>query len=265
MHWTRANWQASVRERARASAVLPTPGIVLDEDVALGEERHDDVAQHVVAHLHGAADVLLDRTREGDRGLDLLGGDGIGQGLGRLHEAFQRVSVGDERRLKTASRTAAATACLPARGTCRSPVRGDDGDLVLGGVEADARRADVVDDDRVELLALQLGATVLERAVARLGGEADEQLAGTAARGETGEHVLGTFQAQREFPAGLGLLDLVRAPLGRPVVGDGGRHQQDVAAVELGGAGRAQLGGALHVDVAHARAARQRDVGGHDA
>ena len=80
MHWTRANWQSSVRESARARAVLPTPGIVLDEDVALGEQRHDDVAQHVVAHLHGAADVLLDPPREADRGLDLLGATESGRG-----------------------------------------------------------------------------------------------------------------------------------------------------------------------------------------
>ena len=233
--------------------------------MALGEERHDDVAQHVVADLDGAPDVLLDRPREGDGRLDLLGGDGIGQGLGRLHEAFQRVSVRDERRLKTASRTAAATVGLSARGTCCSPSAVRIVTSLSARVEADAGRADVVDHDRVELLALQLAAPVLERAAAGLGGEADEQLAGAAAGGESGEHVLRTLEPQREFPAGLGLLDLVVAALGRPVVGDRRGHQQDVAAVELRGAGRAELGGGLHVDVADAGAPRERDVGGDDA
>ena len=63
-------------------------------------------------------------------------------------------------------------------------VRRDDRDLVLRGVEADAGRTDVVDDDGVEVLARELLAPVRDRPVAVLGGEADEQLAGAAAGGE---------------------------------------------------------------------------------
>ena len=58
---------------------------LLDEDVALGEERSHDVAQHVVADLDGAADVVLDPPREADGGFDLLLRDGSGQRLDRLH------------------------------------------------------------------------------------------------------------------------------------------------------------------------------------
>ena len=71
MHCTRANAQSIERESARASAVLPTPGIVLDEDVALGEHRHGDVLEHLVLDLDGPADVLSDAAGDRYGGVDL--------------------------------------------------------------------------------------------------------------------------------------------------------------------------------------------------
>src|SRR5690349_1318477 len=50
-------------------------------------------------------------------------------------------------------------------------VGGDDRHLVVGAVEADAGCGDVVDDDRVQRLALKLLAPVGDRVVAGLGGE----------------------------------------------------------------------------------------------
>ena len=114
----------------------------------------------------------------------------------------------DERRLKTASRIAAAIFALDAFGTCRSSLGRDDPDFVVGGLEADAGSADVVNDDRVEFLPRELVAPVGERAVAVLGGEADDQLAVAAALGERGEHVRSTDETQVQFPAGLILLEL---------------------------------------------------------
>ena len=131
-------------ERARERAGqrgLADAGIVLDEDVALGQQRHDHVLEHVVAHLHGAADVVLDPAREADGGFDLLLRDGPGQWLDRLHLAFQTLSVVDERWLKTASRIAAATSALRRPRHVPLLIGGEDRDLVLGGVEADARAA----------------------------------------------------------------------------------------------------------------------------
>ena len=97
-----------------------------------------------------------------------------------------------------------ATSALAARGTWRSPSAVTIVTSFSDVSKPMPERADVVDDDGVEPLALELPAAVLDRAVARLGGEADEQLAGAAAGGETGEHVIGTLEPQLEFLAGLG-------------------------------------------------------------
>ena len=79
---------------------------------------------------------------------------------------------------------ASATSPLAARGTCRSPDAVRIVTSLSRGVEADARDGHVVDHDGVELLALELAAAVLERARARLGGEADQHLLGAARGGQ---------------------------------------------------------------------------------
>ena len=159
---------------------------------------------------------------------------------------------------------AAAIRPLDALGTCRSSSAVTIQTSLSGGLEADSGPADVVNDDRIEFLTRELVAPVGERALAVLGGEADEQLAGAAALGERREHVRSTHEAQVQFPAGLVLLELAGVRVRGPVVGDGGRHQQHVACVEARGAGVGELGGGPHVDVLDSRRARDRDVGGDD-
>src|SRR4051812_1230783 len=109
-----------LRQRAGERG-LADARIVLDEDVPLGEHRHDHVLEHVVADLDRAADVVLHALGDRGRLLDLLGPDGVGTTpLYWLHQLLTFTSE-DERRLNTASRTFAATAALVARGTCVSP------------------------------------------------------------------------------------------------------------------------------------------------
>ena len=72
MHCTRANWQSIERASARASAVLPTPGVVLDQHVPLGEQRDDHVLERLPAHLHRARDVVREPPRERGECLRLL-------------------------------------------------------------------------------------------------------------------------------------------------------------------------------------------------
>ena len=232
----RANCESiELRQRARERG-LADARIVLDEDVALGEHRDDDVLEHLVAHLDRAADVLLHALGDRGRLLDLLGPDGVGTTpLDWLHQLLTFTSE-DERRLNTASRTFAATAALVARGTCVLAVRGDDRDLVVGRVERDTWRGDVVDDDGVEALALELVARVRDRAGRRdSAAKPTSSWPGRRSAASAAEDVLGALELERERLPRVGLLDLVRARVGRAVVGDGGGHQQDV-----GGSGSAR-------------------------
>ena len=75
---------------------------------------------------------------------------------------------------------------------------------------------DVVDDDGVEALALELLAPVRDGAVAVLGGEADQHLAGAPAGGEPGQHVLGALERELHAAPGSSFLILpAAAPAGR--------------------------------------------------
>ena len=67
--------------------------------------------------------------------------------------------------------------CFGALGTCRSPSRRDEHDLVLGGVEADVGARDVVEDDEVGVLVVEHAPLALEAFLAELGAERDEHLA----------------------------------------------------------------------------------------
>ena len=95
---------------------------------------------------------------------------------------------------------AVATSAFEARGTCRS----ESGVTIVTSFCAVSKPmpggTDVVHHDGVEVLARELVAPVGDRALAVLGGEADEQLAGAAAGGERGEHVRCTHQTQRRVP-----------------------------------------------------------------
>ena len=142
MHWMRANWRVDrARERAGERG-LADARIVLDEDVALGQHRDDDVLEHLVADLDGALDVLLDAPRDGGGLLGPPRAPSVPEGWGSTGSiSSATLTREDERRLNTLSSMAPAIAALDACGTCCSPSRGDDRDLVVGGVEADARRA----------------------------------------------------------------------------------------------------------------------------
>ena len=77
------------RERAGQRG-LADARVVLDEDVALGQHRDDDVLEHLVADLDGALDVLLDAPRDGGGLLDLRGRQGArGSGAPRAPSAAQ--------------------------------------------------------------------------------------------------------------------------------------------------------------------------------
>src|SRR5450755_2234069 len=85
-------------------------------------------------------------------------------------------------------------ALLPGAGEVALAGGGDDRHLVVAAVKADARLRDVVDDDRVQPLALQLAAPVGDRAVTVLGGKADDELIRALGAGQGTEHVLGRLE-----------------------------------------------------------------------
>src|SRR5215471_13604237 len=65
----------------------------------------------------------------------------------------------------------------------------EEGHLVVGGVEADVRTRDVVEDEEVGALARQLLAGTLEAGVARLGCEANQELTLSTSFAQRREHV----------------------------------------------------------------------------
>src|SRR3954469_19544774 len=80
---------------------------------------------------------------------------------------------------------------LPLRCFRNRPLSGcrEEGHLVVDRVEPDVRAGDVVEDEEVGALACQLVARAIEAGLARLGGEADEELAVAAPFAEGREHV----------------------------------------------------------------------------
>ncbi len=58
VHWTRAYSASTERASARARAVLPTPGMVLDQHVALGDQRDHQVPERLLGSLDRPGDVL---------------------------------------------------------------------------------------------------------------------------------------------------------------------------------------------------------------
>ena len=105
-------------------------------------------------------------------------------------------------------------------------------------------RATSFSDDQVDALALALGAGALE-AVAGLGREAHQHLAGAASGADGGQDVGRRHELERPV-AGARALRVSR--LRGSVVGDGGGHQHDVG---VGGAGQRlalQVGGGRRLD-----------------
>ena len=107
------------------------------------------------------------------------------------------------------------------------PAAGDeDHDLVVGGVESDLGPRDVVDDDRVQALALELALAVGKRTVPVLGGKPDHDLAGAASGGQRAEDVLGRLELDAR--GALGLLELGGGGIDGTEVGHGGSHQEHI-------------------------------------
>src|SRR5437763_8111008 len=104
--------------------------------------------------------------------------------------------------------------------------RGHEHDLVLLRVEADIAAGDVVVDDQVDALALQLLARARKPLRTGLRGEADQHLAVPAPLGEGLQNVGGGLELELPGLLVLGALRLER--LDRTVVGDRGRHQDEV-------------------------------------
>src|SRR5450755_2993221 len=73
-------------------------------------------------------------------------------------------------------------------------VRGEDHDLVVRRIEADVRARDVIDHHGVEVLALELPTTVVERPRAVFRGEADQRLPLTPPRPESAEDIVGRLE-----------------------------------------------------------------------
>ena len=151
--------------------------------MALGQQRDDDVVDDLRPDLDGGRARSPRRARPSAPAAAISAPETAPAAPGGVAVGRHVAGAPDgKRRASTSVRIARATSPFVARGHVALAGRGDDRHLVVGGVEADARAADVVDDDRVDALAPQLVAAVVERAVAVLGREADEHLPRAARR-----------------------------------------------------------------------------------
>ncbi len=84
MNWTRAYLRPSVAASACASVDLPTPGNVLDQQVAAGEQAGEREAQRLVLADDDAVELREHRgePRRGGRAAWLSGADGHGRSFG---------------------------------------------------------------------------------------------------------------------------------------------------------------------------------------
>ena len=74
VHWMRASWPPMARAMMRASVVLPTPGMFLDQEVAIGEEADERVARRAL-HLDHRP------THGGEERATLVAGAHQGEGV----------------------------------------------------------------------------------------------------------------------------------------------------------------------------------------
>ena len=140
----------------------------------------------------------------------------------------------------------------------------DDRDLVALASRSRSRRGDVVEDDRVDALALELAAGALDAVAAVLGGEADQGLAS----GRAGRRA----PARMSSVGSSSQLDAAAALAGELALGGAAGRKSagappSAARRSAGNSARdraRQLGGGLDVDPADARRRRERDVGGDE-
>ncbi len=185
-----------------------------------------------------------------------------------LHRAFYPLLAQRPRRRRGSPRRPAP--CC-ARGTCslaagaRRAAARQDRDLVRVDVEADVGAGDVVDDDRVEALARR-ACRARARAPARRARRRSRRASGPRVGSRRGRRAR-RRSARAGSPGARGsafLILPVRRGGGREV-GDGGAHQQHVAARRTRSSqATLQLGGGAHVAAGHAIGRGQRDVGGDE-
>src|SRR3954451_1685655 len=201
VHCTRAKCRSTERARARASAVLPTPGASSTSrwpsatSATMTWERvssSTSTARETFAASRRARATAASHSSGAT--LDVLS-RGSTTGLAPAAHTHHLVQYGaGDARLRAAWD----------RGL--GPVGGDEGHLVVRRVEGDALGAHVVEDDEVESLAAELAAGDLEPPLAGLGGEADQRLPRPTGGAERGELVLGRLELEGRDP--LVLLDL---------------------------------------------------------
>src|SRR4051794_27969141 len=126
------------------------------------------------------------------------------------------------------------------------PIGGDEGDGVVRRVETDVAARDVVEDDRVDVLARELLPRTFETPVALVGGEADQHLAGAPVRAERLEDVGRGLELER--PGRRVLRPLRGQGLRRLVVGDRRRHDDDVGLRAAGERLALEIGGGRRLD-----------------
>src|SRR5919108_6446813 len=154
---------------------------------------------------------------------------------------------------------------LPLRGArdVALAARGEDGDLVGVGIEADVRARDVVDHHGIQTLAGQLVAAVSDDVTgAELSREPHQNLVGAPARRQARQDVLGALELELHAVARPVLLDLVARGVRGPKVADRRRHDQDVAGVEAAARCVGQVRCGLDVDVLDSGMPWKPDVGG---
>ena len=203
MNWSRENCRSSVRASALASTVLPTPGTSSTSTWPSASRQRS--GRRSVSR--GACiTVASPATTRSARSAAAVGG----RCLSRRRSLHQRPSNSRS----TSSSTATAMAGFGACGTSRSPSRGDQGDLVVGAVEADVGASHIVVDDEIDVLVVQHRPLALEPVRTVLGAERDEHLIGAPARAERLRDV-----------GGRGQLDLPLAAVLRPLAVDRRRRR----------------------------------------
>src|SRR6476646_5183477 len=157
VNWSRENEQSSERASAFASIVFPTPGkssMIRCPSATRQRTTSRSVSSDACTTLPRFATIAPTRSA------------GAGSSAASAKQALHLV---EDRARDLRLRGLAHDALARVR---------HERHLVVGGVEADVRAGDVVEDEQVGLLHRELLACALETAFALVGREADEQLPG---------------------------------------------------------------------------------------
>src|SRR5262245_771791 len=212
VNWSRENEQSSERESAFASIVFPTPGkSSMIKCPSLTRQRTPmRRVSSGACTTRARFSVTARRTAEAD----VAATRSLPASIVFLQEALDLV----EHSCRDLLLRRAADGAL-AGGTHQH-------DLVLGRVEADVVSGHVVVDDQVHPFVTALRPRSFQAVPPGLRREAYEQLSVPTGPAQLGEHVTGRLERHR--PALTVLRPLVLAGLGRPVVGHGRGHHDQV-------------------------------------